>query len=171
MLQAGEIRELICAGDCVYLTVAVTCSPWVAPWAVCSLHCYPFCTVISSLEGIISGRLLFLRCLALPLEFCGDNTIFSSTCCAGNAGHTGLTSTFPARQLCPSASFAVCGSDACVTAGTSRHLASQPLASPAELIAPCPSPYSALSTRDLDLQQKWVGWKVFLSLVVLMSCR
>lgn len=72
MLQDGEMRGLIYAGDCVRLTVAVPCSPWGGSCAPC-----PFCTVINSLEGVISGRLLHPRCSALPLEFCRDNTIVS----------------------------------------------------------------------------------------------
>lgn len=94
MLQDGEMRGLIYASNCVRLTVAVPCSPWGGSCAPC-----PFCTVINSLEGVISAKLLFLRCLALPLEFCRDNTILSSVCCAGNTDHAALTSTFPPRQL------------------------------------------------------------------------
>lgn len=96
ILQDSEMRGLISAGGCVGLTVAVPCSPRGGSCAPC-----PFCTVINSLEGVISGRLLFQRCLALPLQFCRDNTILSSVCCAGNAAPAALTSPFPPSSVAP----------------------------------------------------------------------
>lgn len=109
-----------------WLTLAVTCLE-MAQWVVCC----PFCTVISNLEGITSGWLLFLRCLALPLEFYKDNTIFSSAYSTGNADHTGLIHTCPTRQPCPRALFVLHCSGACVAAGASHCIAGQPPASPA----------------------------------------
>lgn len=54
----------------------------------------------------------------------------------------------------------------CVTAGTSR----QPLASPAELMGPFLSALCICKRSGLAGEVE-VGWEVFLSLVVLVSCR
>lgn len=80
--------------------MAVTC----LGMAQCAPRAVVPSVVISNLEGIASGWLLLLRCLALPLEFYRDNTIFSSACFTGNADHTGLIHTCPTRQPCPQAS-------------------------------------------------------------------
>lgn len=148
---------LIYAGDCVRLTVAVPCSPWGGFCDPC-----PFCTVINSLEGVSSGRFLFPGCSALPLEFCRDNSIVSSVCCAGNADHAGLISSFPQDSSVP---LAARGSDVSVQAWPGSLW--PVLLNPESL----PSSLQCVSAGELDWQQKLVGWEVFPSSVVLVSCR